>query len=166
MSFAGGIDQPTIQRPVHQSVDLANAAMAADEIRARIYRLEDEVASLPQVELEIEHEFSDGIYMRTMFIPAATVLTGAVHRFDCLNVVVGDISVVTEFGSRRITAALPRRFSSPAGTKRAGYAHADTYWTTVHANPTNEQDPGRRFHLFAHNDRMLPATAAPELIEV
>ena len=30
---------------------------------------------------------------------------------------------------------------SAPGAKRVGYAHADTWWTTVHVNPTNERDP-------------------------
>ena len=123
---------------VHQSMSLSGDP---DDVRAKIYALEAEVAKLPQVDLPLEHHFADGVYVRTMFIPKGTCLTGKVHRFDCVNIVHGDISVVTEGGSKRITAlCAPQRFSSPAGVKRAGYAHEDTYWTTVHANPGNETD--------------------------
>lgn len=123
---------------VHQTMSLSGDS---GDVRKKIYALEAEVASLPQVELPLEHHFADGVYVRTMFIPKGTCLTGKVHRHDCVNIVHGDISVVTEHGSRRVTAlGSPQRFSSPAGIKRAGYAHEDTYWTTVHANPTNETD--------------------------
>lgn len=123
---------------VHQSVAMVGDA---SDVRQKIYALEAEVAKFPQVELPLEHDFADGVYVRTMFIPKGTCLTGKVHRYDCVNIVHGDISVVTESGSRRITAlGAPQRFSSPAGIKRAGYAHEDTYWTTVHSNPSNERD--------------------------
>lgn len=90
------------------------------------------------VKLDTWHHFADGLVARTIFIPAGTVLTGAMHRAESLNIASGDISVTTEHGVRRIVgySVLP----SLPGAKRAGIAHADTYWTTVHLNPGNERD--------------------------
>lgn len=90
------------------------------------------------VELETWHHFADGLVARTIKILADTVLTGAEHRAEHLNICHGDITVWTEQGMRRLTGyhVLP----SLPGAKRAGHAHADTYWTTVHLNPGNERD--------------------------
>lgn len=90
------------------------------------------------VELGTWHHFADGLVARTILIPAGTVLTGAAHKAEHLNIAVGDITVWTEAGMRRLTGhhVLP----SQPGAKRVGYAHADTWWTTVHLNPTNERD--------------------------
>ncbi|HNB45147.1 MAG TPA: hypothetical protein PLL72_13180 [Burkholderiaceae bacterium] len=90
------------------------------------------------VELGTWHHFADGLVARTILIPAGTVLTGAAHKAEHLNIAVGDITVWTEAGMRRLTGhhVLP----SQPGAKRVGYAHADTWWTTVHANPKNERD--------------------------
>lgn len=90
------------------------------------------------VELETWHYFADGLVARTIRIPAGTVLTGAAHKAEHLNIAHGDITVWTEAGMRRLTGyhVLP----SLPGAKRVGYAHADTWWTTVHLNPRNERD--------------------------
>ena len=90
------------------------------------------------VELDTWHHFADGLVARTILIPAGTVLTGAAHKAEHLNIAHGDITVWTEAGMRRLTGyhVLP----SLPGAKRAGLAHADTWWTTVHINPGNEHD--------------------------
>lgn len=90
------------------------------------------------VVLDTWHRFADGLVARTVMIPAGTVLTGAAHRAEHLNICSGDITVWTEQGMRRLTGhhVLP----SLPGAKRAGHAHGDTYWTTVHLNPGNVTD--------------------------
>lgn len=69
------------------------------------------------------------MYARTMFIPAGTVLTGALVNSDNVCVMFGDITVTTNEGPRRFEGfhVLP----AYAGHKRAGFAHADTWWTAV-----------------------------------
>lgn len=107
--------------------------MDTDENRITLRRSVDEleaaVLSAPQVDLRTEHVLSGGVYARTIHIPAGTVLTGATHKKDHVNVVFGDITVTTDEGTRRITGyhVLPTK----AGSKRAGFAHADTVWTTI-----------------------------------
>ena len=90
------------------------------------------------VVIDTWHHFADGLVARTILIPAGTMLTGASHKTEHLNIAHGDITVWTEAGMRRLTGyhVLP----SLPGAKRVGYAHADTWWTTVHLNPTNERD--------------------------
>lgn len=90
------------------------------------------------VAIDTWHHFADGLVARTILIPAGTMLTGASHKTEHLNIAHGDITVWTEAGMRRLTGyhVLP----SLPGAKRVGYAHADTWWTTVHLNPTNERD--------------------------
>ena len=46
---------------------------------------------------------------RTIFIPAGTILTGAEHKAEHLNIACGDITVSTEASTQRITgyAVLP-----------------------------------------------------------
>jgi hypothetical protein len=97
--------------------------------REAIERLEAEVLKLPQVDLHTTHALAGGVYARTIFIPAGTVLTGAVHKKDHINILQGDITAWTEGGVRRFTGH--HVLESKAGAKRAGVAHADTTWTTV-----------------------------------
>lgn len=106
-------------------------------MRAKLQRLESEMLKCEQVEIQVKHIFSEGLYAREIFIPKGTLLTGKIHLTEHLNIISqGDISVLTEHGMKRIKA--PCAIVSSAGIKRAGYAHEDTVWTTIHA--TNETD--------------------------
>ena len=90
---------------------------------------------------------------RTILTPARTMLTGAEHLAEHLNICHGDITVWTEAGMRRLTGyhVIP----SQPGAKRVGWAHADTHWTTIHANPTNERDPVKLAALFVESPETL-----------
>jgi quercetin dioxygenase-like cupin family protein len=112
-----------------------------------IYRLEAELLKLPQVEMPVVHDFCNGLYARTMHIPAGTVLTGAVHREESFFLVrKGDLIVSTDTGPKRLGAG--DMSISRVNTKRAGIALTDVEVTTFHANPTNEQEPQALWDLF------------------
>ena len=105
--------------------------------REELKALERAIVQLPPADTRETHHFADGIYGREMFIPAGTVLTGKVHRFSTLNVLIeGEITVTTPEGMRRLKA--PAIFVSPPGGKKAGFAHTDVRWLNVH--PTEETD--------------------------
>lgn len=85
----------------------------------------------------LEHEFADGIYLRTIHSPAGTLVVGMIHKFAHFCFVEsGDVSVLTEDGPVRFQG--PRMFRSPPGSKRIVYHHTDVVWRTVHA--THETD--------------------------
>lgn len=107
--------------------------------REKVMRLERVLEDYPQVECPVWHHFAPGLYARKMLIPKGTVLTGAVHKTEHLCIISGDIDVTTDDGIRRITDSHAIITSSP-GAKRAGYAHEDTYWTTVHATDETDLD--------------------------
>lgn len=123
---------------------------ATEITREKIFAFEDELKKFEQYDFPIEHHFSDGIYLRRMFIPKGACLTGAIHRHAHLNICTGDISVLTEDGMKRFTGQ--HVLLSSAGIKRIGYAHADTTWITVHLNVANEQDIAKLEHFYVTND--------------
>lgn len=83
----------------------------------------------PQVDLATSHVVHGGMCARTIFIPAGTLLTGALTNCDNICVVHGDISVTTDDGVERLIGfnVLP----ASKGYKRAGMANADTWWTMI-----------------------------------
>jgi hypothetical protein len=127
------------------------AGVPADHLP--IYRLEAELLKLPQVDMPVDHAFCAGLYARTMYIPAGTALTGAIHREESFFLVrKGNLIVSTDNGHRTLG---PGDMSvSKIGTKRAGIAMTDVEVTTFHANPTNEQHPQSLWDLFT-----IPAPA-------
>jgi quercetin dioxygenase-like cupin family protein len=99
-----------------------------------IYRLEQAILSLPQVEIPVTHQFCKGIYARSITIPAGIILTGALHKDECFFVVrSGTILITTD--DEPIKAEAGFMAFSKAGSKRLGVALEDTVVTTFHANP-------------------------------
>ena len=92
------------------------------------------------VNCPLTHTFSDGIYVREIFMPAGTVCVGKIHRHEHPNMLMkGRVTVVTEEGGITELQA-PMSMISPAGTQRAVFVHEDTIWITIHHNPDNETD--------------------------
>lgn len=112
-------------------------AVEGRDIKEKLERLEAALFAGETMELPVRHHFSHGVYARELFIPKGTVLVGKIHKFSQINIVSqGEISVLTDDGVKRIKA--PYTLVSEAGAKRAGYAHEDTIWTTIHG--THETD--------------------------
>ena len=110
------------------------------ELRSKIMELEAAMLQMPQVEIKTTHHFAPGVYMREIFIPKGTVLTGKIHKTEHLNILSqGELTVWTEDGMKRLKASTT--VMSKPGAKRVGYAHEDSVWICVHANPTEERDP-------------------------
>lgn len=112
---------------MHDAIDLARLTGMPDP--ASVRALESALLGLPQVDLQTQHLVHGGLYARTILIPAGTVLTGALTNMDNVCVVSGDITVTTDGGVQRLTGF--HVIGAKAGAKRAGVAHADTWWTTL-----------------------------------
>lgn len=96
-----------------------------------IETLEAALKDCPQIDLPLGHFQIPGVYVRAMLIPKDTVLTGKIHNHECISIVAkGDISVKTRDGLTRLNAGWIG--VSEAGIKRAGFAHEDTVFITVH----------------------------------
>jgi hypothetical protein len=121
-----------IESPVTVLDDPAPNTIAIPKITSneQIRALEQSIYSLPQVDLNTENLIHGRMCARTIFVPKGTVLTGAQTNVDNICIVFGDITVTTSNGNKRLTGfhVLP----ADAGFKRAGIAHEDTCWTTIH----------------------------------
>lgn len=107
--------------------------------RERVFDLQAALAEMPQVECPVRHFFAGGLYAREMFIPAGTCAVGKIHRHDQMTMVLGDVTIVTP-GQEPVRIESCEPFVSPAGIKRAAYAHVDSFITTFHANPDDLRD--------------------------
>jgi hypothetical protein len=113
--------------------------------RDKVSLIEDEMRKHEQIEIPVRHYFSPGVYAREITIPAGTLLTGRIHKYEQLNILSGGtISVLTDHGMQEVTA--PFTVVSPPGTKRIAYAHTECTWTTILA--TEEKDPEKMEELF------------------
>ena len=109
-----------------------------DSLRG-IIALEDAIKAMEQVDLPLGHFQIPGVYVRAMLIPKDTVLTGKIHNHECISIVAkGSISVQSHDGVQRLEAGWIG--VSQAGIKRAGFAHEDTVFITVHRCDETELD--------------------------
>jgi len=109
------------------------------DVRCKVESLEREIQKLPQVDCPVWNYFAPGLYARKMLIPKGVTLTGAVHKSEHLAIVSVDIEVTSPDGPVRIKDK-HYIFKSMPGEKRAGYAHEDTYFTTIHATDETDLD--------------------------
>lgn len=110
-----------------------------NSIRNKVFTAEALMLQMPQLELEVKHYFSLGIYARELYIPKDTILVGKLHKYPQLNILSkGDISVLVDDQIKRLKA--PFTIVSPAGTKRIAYTHEDTVWLTIHGTDQTDID--------------------------
>ena len=87
----------------------------------------------------LKHTFTDGIYIRQMSMKKDSFVIGKIHKHNHVwFLLTGEISVADE--NNTVDHVAPCYVEAPAGSKRMIYAHEDSVWVNIHANPTNTQD--------------------------
>ncbi len=114
------------------------------EVRGVILAAEEELKGLPTArtrdEVPLEHFFAEGTYTRKITMPAGMMCTGAIHKYDTMNIVTrGRCRVLTETeGVLNIVG--PAYFIGPKCTKRLLYILEETVWCSIHPNPEGITD--------------------------
>jgi len=128
-----------------ESLDKSNTNISKNDIREGIMDFEAKIKSIEghfegdSFECPLKHSFTDGIYVREIYIPAGMYVVGKIHKHGHPNFLLsGEVKVITEAGEEVLIG--PKSIISPPGTKRALFAITDLVWVTVHHNPTNTQD--------------------------
>ena len=116
------------------SVDRREARSAIQEIQNAFCTLPGALFGDSQEYLAvcpIHHEFADGAYVRSIFLPKDMFFVTKIHKkTHPYFILAGDVSILTEEGIVRLKG--PYQGITKAGTKRVIYTHEDTIWTTVH----------------------------------
>jgi hypothetical protein len=74
-----------------------------------------------------------------MFIPAGTMLTGAIHNFENIAILAQGTIRITN-GSESYVLTAPHILVDKPGVKRLGYAETDVTFITVHRTDNVEID--------------------------
>ena len=92
------------------------------------------------VECPLNHTFTPGLYIREIFMPKDSVITSKIHKTEHPFIVSkGVVSVSIDAGEWQLIEAPYSGITKP-GTRRILWVHEDTIWTTIHANPDNENE--------------------------
>lgn len=125
-------------------------SLTKEEIRLAIADLENKIAT---TEIEgrvvfygnsdicpLKHSFSEGLYIREIFIPKGTLVIGKIHKNEHPSFLgQGKVMVLSEEKKSELVSA-PQTIITSAGIKKVVYAIEDTIWINVIPNPTNSKD--------------------------
>jgi hypothetical protein len=121
------------------TVDLSPNIAPVQPSRESVERLQDYLATLPQIPNDPRHWFADGMYGRELPIQADAFVVGKIHRHEHFTLLLsGTATINTDRGMETITG--PHIWVSPPGAKRALYTHTDCVFFTVHLNHENTRD--------------------------
>ena len=104
-----------------------------------ILALEKIILTLEQVECPISHYQIEGVYCRSMFIPAGTVITGAIHNKENISILAqGTIRITNGTDSKLISA--PYIMVDQPGIKRLGVSETDVTFINIWRTDTTDLD--------------------------
>ena len=94
-----------------------------------VHKLSEAMRELPQVQIDTQHHLVNGIYARTGFIPAGTVIAGCTHKTDHISILCGEALITLDDGPKELSGynVLPTK----KGMTRAIYAVSDCWMTTI-----------------------------------
>lgn len=129
----------TTERSIGQKALTQPALAQSAKWRQKLQAMESCLLQMPQAEVPISHWFSRGVYAREMSLAPNSLLTGRIHKYSQINVLLqGEVSVLLEDGVRRIRA--PFVYEAPAGAKRVMFAHTAVRWLTICGTNTTDAD--------------------------
>jgi len=100
--------------------------------RAELAAIEEKMMRQPQqTGLKVTEMVLGGIYVRSLFIPAGTILTGMIHKKDCINILASGVIQVWTESEGIISIKGFEMFKSEAGSKRIGKTWTDVHWVNV-----------------------------------
>lgn len=104
-------------------------------------RVELQMHEIGSSEFDTSGFLCDGLYVRSIYIPAGSYLTSLVHKSDHPFILsTGSIRIFTQDGGEQVLNA-PYIDITPAGTRRFAYAITNCLWTTIHkVNGRTEED--------------------------
>lgn len=95
------------------------------------------IADIPSI--PITHEFTDGVYIRKMTMPAGELVVGAIHNHLHLWFLMKGRVLISNNGEE-IEHIAPCYTLSEPGSKRLIYAVEDSIFVNIHKNPSNTRD--------------------------
>lgn len=96
----------------------------------KVRRLESECATRPQVPLRTQHLLHGGMYARTVYIPAGTLITGTLIKVATVLIVDGDTMIYVD-GDEPLHVTGYNVMPASAGRKQAFVAQGNTALTMI-----------------------------------
>jgi hypothetical protein len=112
------------------------------------------IATGEPVEMPLTHSFTDGMYIREIFMPAGTILTSKIHKTNHPFVVSKGKCIVYD-GNKLETINAPHTGITEPNTRRLLYIEEDTIWTTFHITDKTNVDEIEKEIIEERDNKML-----------
>lgn len=119
-----------------------------------VERLEGNImlSDIEQPDCPLEHNFSDGVYVRQVTMPTDSLIVGHEHRTKHLNIISKGKCRLLDLDTGVITdIQAPYTFESHAGVRKVLYIVEECVWATVHVTNTTDLDELER-ELIIHSE--------------
>jgi hypothetical protein len=138
-----------IEKTMDEKIDELEAAMAEN---------------LEPVVCPLNHRFTNGLYVREIFMPAGSLITSKIHKTQHQYFVLkGSVSVWIDEGEEIFIEA-PYIGTTEPGTRRVLYVWEDCIWATAHPNPDNENLEQIEERIIEKRDNKLIDSDLKEII--
>lgn len=88
----------------------------------------------------LKHSFPDGMYVRQVTMPAGSIVTSRIHKFENPFFILSGRVIVLSEHEGAVTYKTGDSGITKPGTRRFLLNLEDTTWSTVHTNPGNSRD--------------------------
>lgn len=119
-----------------------------------VEKLENTLNNLETVDLEVTHNFENGIYTRSLFIPKGTLLVGKRHRDNTINILSKGSMIIID-GDSKVEVTAPYQFIGEKLSKKAGYALEDSIWINIHITNSTDLDEIEKEVIISEEEYML-----------
>lgn len=119
--------------------------------------------NLPIVECPLTHRFTDGLYVREIFMPAGSLITSKIHKTQHQFFVLKGSVIVWIDGEEQLIEAPYIGVTEP-NTQRVLFVLEDCIWATSHPNPNNETVEQIEARILEGHDNVLLSDHQKELL--
>lgn len=98
------------------------------------------VENFVQIDCPVTHLFTDGMYVREIFMPAGSLVTSKIHKTEHPFVLSKGKLLVSIDKGEWVEMEAPFTGITKPGTRRVAYILEDVIWTTFHTNPDDLRD--------------------------
>lgn len=95
------------------------------------------IDNFPIIDCPVNHRFTDGMYVREIFMPRGAFITSKIHKTQHQYFILKGKVIVWIDGVEQ-TIEAPYIGTTEPGTRRVLFVIDDCIWATSHPNPDNE----------------------------
>ena len=143
--------------------EVARRAMQTP-MQQRVTAAKEAMLKMPQVECPLDHEFVRQFYIRTVHVPAGTLVVSKIFKADFpFFISKGKVSVWVE-GQGVVHREAPFWGFTKAGTRRIIMHHTDVDWTTFHRTDAKNEEQAEAEIIYDPEKALdIPAEVIQEL---